>query len=125
MDPVLAMPPSAKVVLDGSASSDSRHFWHSAGRSTWLTSVSALCQRYWHQGTTSDLHKLFADDCLLYRTINSVADEEQLQQDLNTMVEWSNTWLMRFSAAKCHLLKMTRQKKTLPTKYTINSIQLQ
>ena len=64
--------------------------------------------------------KLFAGDCLLYRTINSASDEEQLQQDLNTMVEWSNTWLMRFNAAKCHLL--TRQRKPLPTKYSINNI---
>ena len=34
--------------------------------------------------------KVFADDCLLYRTINSDADERQLQQDLDT-IEWSNT----------------------------------
>ena len=67
--------------------------------------------------------KLFADDCLLYRNINSASDEEQLQQDLNIMVEWSNTWLMRFNAAKCHLL--TRQRKPLPTKYSNNNFQLQ
>ena len=46
----------------------------------------------------SDILKLFADDCLLYKTINSISDEEQLQQDLYTMVEWSNTWLMRFQS---------------------------
>ena len=34
--------------------------------------------------------KVFADDCLLYRTINSDADERQLRQDLDT-IEWSNT----------------------------------
>ena len=32
---------------------------------------------------------------------------------------------MRFSAAKCHLLKITRQQKHLPTKYGISGIQLQ
>ena len=70
--------------------------------------------------------KLFANDCFLYRIINSASDEEQLQQDLNPMVEWSNTWLMRFhAAAKCHLLKITRQRKPLPTKYSINNILLQ
>ena len=67
--------------------------------------------------------KLFAGDCLLYRNFNSASDNEQLQQDLNTMVEWSNTWLMRFNAAKCHLL--TRQRKPLPTKYSNNNFQLQ
>ena len=35
--------------------------------------------------------KLFADDCLLYRTIKTREDEEQLQADLSTMIEWSNT----------------------------------
>ena len=41
------------------------------------------------------------------------------------MIEWSNTWLMRFNAAKCHLLKITRQRKYLSTKYNINGSQLQ
>jgi hypothetical protein len=47
--------------------------------------------------------KLFADDCLLYRTIDTKQDHKQLQQDLNTLVDWSHTWLMTFNAAKCHL----------------------
>jgi hypothetical protein len=33
--------------------------------------------------------KLFADDCLLYRTIDTKQDHKQLQQDLNTLVDWS------------------------------------
>ena len=69
--------------------------------------------------------KLFADDCLLYRTINGDADERQLQQDLDIMVEWFNTWLMRFIAAKYHLLKITRQQTYVSTKYNINGSQLQ
>ena len=42
------------------------------------------------------------------------------------MVNWSNTWLMRFNATKCHLLKITRQQKYMytPTRYNINGIQL-
>ena len=69
--------------------------------------------------------KLFADDCLLYRTIDSVADANQLQQDLDSVVDWSNTWLMRFNAAKCHPLEITRQHKYHPTSYTIKGVQLQ
>ena len=59
--------------------------------------------------------KLFADDALLYRTINNPSDEQQLQHDLDTMIGWANTWLMRFNAKKCHLLKITRQRKPLQT----------
>ena len=32
--------------------------------------------------------KLFADDCLIYRTIQSPSDQYILQQDLNTLVKW-------------------------------------
>ena len=42
-----------------------------------------------------------------------------LQHDLDTMIEWANTWLMRFNAKKCHLLKITRQRKPLQTQYNI------
>ena len=69
--------------------------------------------------------KLFTDDCLLYRTIDSVADSNQLQQDLDSMVDWSDTWLVRFNAAKCHLLKIIRQQKYTPTIYNTNGVQLQ
>ena len=31
--------------------------------------------------------KLFADDCLLYRTVDTKQDHKQLQQDLNTLVD--------------------------------------
>ena len=113
-----------RVVLDGSTSSDSEVLsgipqGTVLGPLMFLLYVNDIGNNVSPQTSV----KLFADDCLLYRTINSAPDEEQLQQDLNTMVEWSNTWLMRFNAAKCHLL--TRQRKPLPTKYSINNIQLQ
>ena len=69
--------------------------------------------------------KLFADDALLYRSINNPSDQIQLQQDLDTMIEWSKTWLMRFNAKKCHLLKITRQREPLQTRYSIDDSQLE
>jgi hypothetical protein len=68
--------------------------------------------------------KLFADDCLLYRTIKTREDEEQLQADLSTMIEWSNTWLMSFNVDKCHLLKITRHRTNIETSYHIESKKL-
>ena len=35
---------------------------------------------------------LFADDCLVYNTIESPGDEQQLQTDLNKMVDWAQTY---------------------------------
>ena len=41
--------------------------------------------------------RLFADDCLLYKTIKSPQDAIDLQQDLLVMQIWEDTWLMRFN----------------------------
>ena len=37
--------------------------------------------------------KLYADDVLIYRTINSEQDHMILQQDLNMLQKWADTWL--------------------------------
>ena len=68
--------------------------------------------------------KLFADDCLLYSTMKTREDEEQLQADLHTMIEWSNTWFMSFNADKCHLLKITRHRTNIETSYHIEGKKL-
>ena len=36
--------------------------------------------------------RLFVDDCLLHRVINGVEDTNRLQEDLNKLSEWANTW---------------------------------
>ena len=38
--------------------------------------------------------RLFADDCLLYRTINAQHDTVILQEDLNILQQWKAKWLM-------------------------------
>ena len=44
--------------------------------------------------------KLFADDSIVYREIWSPEDHNILQQDLDTLAEWSKTWLMHFNVKK-------------------------
>ena len=44
--------------------------------------------------------KLYADDTLIYRIINSAEDITILQRDLNTLSEWANKWLMSFNPSK-------------------------
>ena len=45
--------------------------------------------------------RLFADDCVLYRTINNTSDNELLQEDLSKLEQWSNIWQMDFNVKKC------------------------
>jgi len=48
--------------------------------------------------------RLFADDCLLYRPINTFKDHEILQNDLDNLHKWANEWGMEFNGKKCYLL---------------------
>ena len=50
--------------------------------------------------------RLFADDCLLYREINTTQDHHTLQEDLRQLEAWADTWGMRFNANKCHILSL-------------------
>ena len=68
----------------------------------------------------SPLH-LFADDCLLYRVINSAEDANMLQEDLNRLSEWANTWQLRFNVSKCTVIRCTRSLTPFNHVYTLNN----
>lgn len=54
--------------------------------------------------------RLFADDCILYRTINGPDDCSVLQDDINRLFSWATIWQMQFNSKKCHILSITKQK---------------
>ena len=69
--------------------------------------------------------RLFADDCLLYRSIgrDKQADINTLQQDLNAVYEWGIRWGMRFNVLKCNMLIVARERAPSETHtrfYTMN-----
>ncbi len=68
--------------------------------------------------------RLFADDCLLYREINSAEDQRILQKDLDSMIKWSNTWQMSFNPKKCFVVNVTNKKSIREANYSINSAAL-
>ena len=43
---------------------------------------------------------LVADDYMLYNQVEKPEDAEQLQQDLDTLRNWENTWWMEFNVEK-------------------------
>ncbi len=59
---------------------------------------------------------LFADDTKIFRSINNQEDTKILQEDLDKLQEWSNTWLLKFHPDKCK--RMTIGKQTQHTKIT-------
>ena len=61
---------------------------------------------------SSDI-RLFADDCLLYRTKTSQHDAVILQKDLNMLQQWEAKWLMSYNPEKFEvgLLRVTNKRK--------------
>ena len=62
--------------------------------------------------------KLFADDCLLFRTIKSI-DNTKILQDLSKLGLWTSKWQMMFNAKKCYTMRLHRKKEPIIQNYTM------
>ena len=51
--------------------------------------------------------RLFADDCLLYRSVSSPSDSRALQDDLDKLTAWQTEWQMQFNPSKCYVMHMS------------------
>ena len=69
--------------------------------------------------------RLFADDSLLYRTIDNISDAETLQHDLDNLQAWEKENSMEFHPQKCQVLRITNKKKIIQAKYNIHEITLE
>ena len=63
--------------------------------------------------------RLYADDCLIYRSIKSPADALVLQHDLNALHDWSRTWGLSFNVGKCNMMHLARQMEKPCRFYTL------
>ncbi len=71
--------------------------------------------------------RLFADDCLLYRIIDSHKDTTALQRDLTSLEAWERKWDMEFAEDKCKMLTITlKHKRNIKTQnYQIHNYTLE
>jgi len=69
--------------------------------------------------------RLFADDSLLYQTVNGTESCQQLQNDLTRLVEWSKQWEMTFHPAKCFILRVTKIRNPVIYNHKMMSHQLE
>ena len=65
--------------------------------------------------------KLYADDVLLYATIHSEQDCQQLQRDLDSLGKWADEWKMAFNPQKCEFLRITNKKHPILNQYKIQT----
>ncbi|XP_062578982.1 uncharacterized protein LOC134240892 [Saccostrea cucullata] len=68
--------------------------------------------------------RLFADDCLLYRTITTEADARLHQMDLDNLQDWEIDWIMHFNPDKCEVIRITTKRKQRITPYYIHGKEL-
>ena len=63
--------------------------------------------------------KLYADDVLIYTTINTIEDCHRLQSDLITLEQWASKWNMVFNPTKCEFLRVTNKTNPILMQYII------
>ena len=66
----------------------------------------------------SSMCSLFADDCLVYRRMESERDIKILQNDLTNLELWARKWLMTFNTEKCEAIQLSL-KPAIPNSYTL------
>ncbi len=76
----------------------------------------------WAKGINSTI-KLFEEDCILPRHINTEMDSITLQQDLDTVVQWSDKWQISFNPQKCTVLTVTKKRKLIFHRYKMCGIE--
>ena len=54
---------------------------------------------------------LFADDCLIYHTIQNQSDHQVLQDDLKQLENWQQQWLMQCNPSKFSIIRMTSPRR--------------
>ncbi len=61
--------------------------------------------------------RLFADDCLMYRPINTLEDCKALQEDLDKLHNWTTKWQMKFNSDKCHVMQVSHRLNNISYNY--------
>ena len=51
--------------------------------------------------SVESLMKFFADDAKIYKAIESIQDISTIQDDINRLYQWSETWPLPLNTTKC------------------------
>ena len=115
---------SQQVILDG-CSSESLPVTSGVPQGTVLGPLLFLCFVNDIPDCVSSNIRLYADDILLYRTINVMDDCVKLQDDLNALQQWEKRWQMHFNPSKCCYIRLSNKQHLLDYNYNIHNTVLQ
>jgi len=71
-------------------------------------------------GHTKCTTRLFADDTAVYLSFQNISDHRTLQDELNSLEWWEQTWDMAFNPDKCQVIQITHAREPIPTSYTLH-----
>ena len=63
---------------------------------------------------------LFADDTIVYLTVKSSSDCQELQNDLDKLAIWEEKWRMEFHPDKCTVLTVAKKKTPIIFNYKLH-----
>jgi hypothetical protein len=66
---------------------------------------------------------LFADDTKIFTKIIKDTDQDKLQNDLSSLITWSDRWLLHFNLDKCKVLRLGNKHQTY--NYELNNVELE
>ena len=64
--------------------------------------------------------RLFADDCIMYRIVDTNEEAYNLQHDLDKIMDWCKTWQMQLNTNKCVVLRCTQSSFPVLFDYAID-----
>ena len=73
------------------------------------------------QETSTSSIALYADDTKCYRPVRSHKDEQYLQQNLEHISNWCQSWRMDLNQSKCEVLSVTRNLNPVPSNYHLEN----
>ena len=109
-----------KVILNGEASKEVKVI-SGVPQATVLGPLMFLLYVNDIYDNTSSSIRMFADDCVLYRIIQTPSDHHYLQNDLDTIILWANQWQMNLNANKSVVLHCTRSQSPNLSDYFMDS----
>ena len=68
--------------------------------------------------------RLFADDAIIYLTIENHQHAQQLQDDLDKLGEWASKWMMELNTQKCQVITISRKRNKIHHQYCLNNTPL-
>ena len=65
--------------------------------------------------------KLFADDVKLYTSVQTISENFKMQENLNKLSEWANTWQLKIANSKCNFINIGNSANCANFTYNINN----